>query len=255
LANLMHTNSFYKYVKHHIMHLAILATNTDDSAFAKAHPHDGDKWRALLGAVRPEWAFTVFDVTKGQFPPQQSRFDGWIIGGSPASVHDADVWVGRLMRLIRQITGLGQPMFGACFGHQAIAQALGGVVGKNPQGWKLGLAEMTDGRGVVTKQYAAHTEQVTALPKGASVVASSAHCPIASFAIGPAVLTTQYHPEMTHGFIVGLVEHLAHDLPAQVIAQARNDLQGFADSAASAQQIVTFFEHQAKAASKSMAVT
>lgn len=251
----MHTNSFYKYVKHHIMYIAILATNTDDSAFAKAHTHDGDKWRALLGAVRPEWAVTVFDVTKGQFPPKQSRFDGWIIGGSPASVHDTDTWIGRLMGLIRQIAGLGQPIFGACFGHQAIAQALGGVVGKNPQGWKLGLAEMTDDRGLVTRQYAAHTEQVTVLPTGARVVAHSTHCPVAGFAMGDHVLTTQYHPEMTHGFIVGLVEHLAHDLPASVIAQARDDLRGFADTAASVQQIVAFFEDHAKAASKSIAVT
>jgi GMP synthase-like glutamine amidotransferase len=251
----MHTNSFYKYVKHHVMHIAILETNTDDSAFAKAHPRDGDKWRALLGAVRPDWVFTVFDVTKGQFPPEQSLFDGWIIGGSPASVHDTDAWVGWLMDLIWQIAAAGQPMFGACFGHQAIAQALGGEVGKNPHGWKLGLAEMSDDSGIMIKQYAAHTEQVTALPKGARVIARSTHCPVAGFAMGDYVLTTQYHPEMTHGFIVGLVEHLAHDLPASVIAQARDDLRGFADTAASARRIVTFIEDHAKAASKSIAVT
>jgi GMP synthase-like glutamine amidotransferase len=237
------------------MHLAILETNTDHSAFAKAHPRDGDKWCNLLGARRPDWEFTVFDLTKGQFPPDQSRFDGWIIGGSPASVHDTDVWVGRLMGLIRQIAAAGQPMFGACFGHQAIAQALGGGVAKNPCGWKLGLAEMTDGRGMVVKQYAAHTEQVMALPKDARVVGRSAHCPVAGFAMGDHVLTTQYHPEMTHGFIVALVEHLAQALPADVIARARDDLRGFADTQASAEQIVAFFEDYAKAASKSIAVT
>ena len=237
------------------MHIAILDTNTDDSAFARAHPRDGDKWREMLGALRPDWQFTVFAVAKGQFPPEQSHFDGWIIGGSPASVHDTDAWVGRLLGLIWQIAVTGQPMFGACFGHQAIAQALGGAVGKNPGGWKLGLSEMTNASGTVVKQYAAHTEQVTQLPEGAEVMASSTHCPVASFAIGNHVLTTQYHPEMTHGFIVGLVEHLAHELPANVIAEARDALRGIADTAASAQQIVAFFEDHAKAASKSIAVT
>jgi GMP synthase-like glutamine amidotransferase len=236
------------------MHLAILETNTDHSAFAKAHLRDGDKWRDLLAAVRPAWEYTAFDVTKGQFPPDGSRFDGWIIGGSPASVHDDTAWIARLMGLIRQIAARGQPMFGACFGHQAIARALGGTVAKNPHGWKLGLAEMTGQQGAF-RQYAAHTEQVTALPQGAHICAHSAHCPVASFAIGHTVLTTQYHPEMTHGFIVALVEHLAHDLPASVITQARTDLRGFADTAASAQHIVTFFENHAKAASKSIAVT
>jgi GMP synthase-like glutamine amidotransferase len=251
----LHTNGFYKYVKHHIMRIAILETNTDDSAFAHAHPRDGDKWRALLGAIRPDWEFTAFNVIKKQFPPKQSRFDGWIVGGSPASVHDTDAWIGRLMDLIRRIAADKQPMFGACFGHQAIAQALGGKVAKNPNGWKLGLAQMTDLDGGVIQQYAAHTEQVISLPNGAQAVARSTHCPIAAFTVGDHVLTTQYHPEMTHGFIVGLVEHLAHDLPADVIAQARDDLRGFADTAASAEQIVAFFEAHAKAASKSMAVT
>ena len=60
---------------------------------------------------------------------------------------------------------------------------------------------------------------------------------------------------MSHGFIVGLVEHLAHSLPAAVIAGARKDLQGTADTAVSARSIVTFFEDHAKAASKSIAVT
>jgi GMP synthase-like glutamine amidotransferase len=225
------------------MQIAVLETNTDDSAFADAHPRDGQKWRDLLWALRPDWRFTDFNVTKGEFPPDQSRFDGWIIGGSPASVHDRDAWIAPLMTLIRYLVADGQCVFGACFGHQVIAQALGGVVAMNPDGWKLGLAQMTLSGGKTIRQYAAHTEQVVMLPFGAHVVARSTHCPVAAFAMGHNVLTTQYHPEMTHGFIVGLVEHLAHDLPGAVIAQARADLRGFADTATSAQQIVTFFEN------------
>jgi GMP synthase-like glutamine amidotransferase len=230
------------------MHIAILETNTDKSAFARAHPRDGDKWRALLQVLRPEWQFTAFAVAKGEFPPERSLFDGWIIGGSPASVHDTDDWVAQLMALIRDLAAQGQPMFGACFGHQAIAVALGGMVGKNPGGWKLGLADMQGGP--VARQYAAHTEQVLFLPPTARAMAHSAHCPLASFAIGQTILTTQYHPEMTHEFISGLIDHLASEVSADVIAVARQSLRDPADTDASARQIVAFFEDHAKIGSK-----
>jgi GMP synthase-like glutamine amidotransferase len=252
--DLAHTNGFYKYVKKAAMRIAVLETNTDASAFALAQPRDGEVWRNLLAGQRADWEFSLFDVTQGDFPPEQSRFDGWIIGGSPASVHDGAVWIDRLTALIRRIVGRQERVFGACFGHQVIAQALGGTVGDNPDGWKLGIAAMTGAHGTL-RQYAAHAEQVTTLPAGAQILAASDHCPVASFAMGEHVLTTQYHPEMTHRFIAELVEHLAHDLPAGVIAQARADLRGVADTAASVDQIVAFFESQARAASKSMAVT
>jgi hypothetical protein len=78
---------------------------------------------------------------------------------------------------------------------------------------------------------------------------------VAGFAIGTHVMTTQYHPEMTHGFILGLVGHLAHTLPAPVIAKAMETLRSFADTDVTARQTFAFFECLAKAAHKSIAVS
>lgn len=243
------------------MHIAVLVTNTDRSDFAARHPRDGEKFRALLAPLRPGWRVSAFDVAGGAFPATMDGIDGVIITGSPASVHDDEPWVRRLLDLIRDLAARETPVYGACFGHQAIAMALGGHVGPNPGGWVLGLVETALDEGAdppgPIRLYAAHTEQVTELPDGARIVGTTPGCPFAAFAIGTAVLTTQYHPEMTHGFISALVEETAGKVPAETTAAARASLARQADTGRIAAGIVAFFERAAQdsAASRSIAVT
>ncbi|GAB1478044.1 type 1 glutamine amidotransferase [Paracoccaceae bacterium] len=224
------------------MHIAVLMANTDESAFAQAHPGDGERFRALLQGCRPDWEVTVFSVKNGVFPPEEARFDGWLITGSPASVNDDAAWIGRLLALIRRLVSDGKPLFGACFGHQAIAKALGGTVGANPGGWVMGLVlTAMEGHGI--SLYAAHREQILALPPGAVVLGGNAECPVGSMAIGPRVLTTQYHPEMSAEFVAALVEAFAAKLPEEVIARARASLRGDkADTGWIAERIAKFYE-------------
>lgn len=223
------------------MHIAILMANTDESDFAQRHPKDGEKFTRLLAPLRPDWRFSVFSVKDGEFPGDLSGIDGFIITGSPASVHDTDPWVDRLMQLIRDIRRNDQPMFGACFGHQAIAKALGGKVETNPGGWVFGLAETTL-EGQPIRLYAAHVEQVTALPPGAQVLGGNAECPVGAYRIGDHVLTTQYHPEITPEFAAALVEEYADKLPPKVAATAQASLAQQADRDRIAARIVAFFE-------------
>jgi GMP synthase-like glutamine amidotransferase len=232
------------------VHLAILMTNTDESAFAQAHPKDGEKFTALIHSVRPGWTCEVFSVKDGTFPEDLSSFDGIIVTGSPASVHDGEPWVGKLFEVIRDIVARKIPLFGACFGHQAIALALGGKVETNPGGWVFGLAkaDVVDPAPWMTPlgrelaQYGAHIEQVTQPPEGARVLIGSAACPVGGFSIGDKVYTTQNHPEMTPDFIAALVEEYAEKLPADVIGKARDSLSERADYAAFAESIARFFE-------------
>lgn len=223
------------------MHIAILMANTDDSDFAARWPKDGEKFSTLLGGLRPDWQFSVFSVKDGVFPDGLVGIDGFLITGSPASVHDSDPWVAKLLALVRQIVAARVPLFGACFGHQAIALALGGVVGKNPGGWVLGLTRTTMENAEISL-YAAHNEQVLALPLGAEVLGGNAECAVGSFRIGTRVLTTQYHPEMTPAFMAALVAHLDGKLPEAAIAKASASLAGTADTERIATRIVSFFE-------------
>ena len=242
----------YKYVneKGPLMYLALLVTNTDESDFAQRHPKDGQKFPAMMARVRPGWRFEVFSVKDGQFPETIEGFDGVMITGSPASVHDHAAWIDELLDLIRKIHARGIPIFGACFGHQAIARALGGTVGQNSGGYVHGridnrithrlpwMAALPD----AFTLYGSHVEQVTRLPKAAVPVAQSTDCTIAGFVIGDTVYTTQHHPEMTPEFIAALTEEMADYLGPDVTATARASLTAPADSDAYAETIARFFE-------------
>jgi GMP synthase-like glutamine amidotransferase len=231
------------------MHIAVLATNTDDSDFAARHPRDVEKFRALLLGVRPGWTVTAFDLPKGEFPEDTKGFDGFLIGGSPSSVHDEDPWIDRLLVVIREAFTAGTPLAGACFGHQAIAKALGGVVGPNPGPFVLGTAETK----VVApapwmdpvasfRLAAAHGEQVTALPPGAEVVGRTPGCPAACYRIGATVFATQYHPEMTPNFLAALVEEFAPHFPLEVRKAARASRVLGTEGPRFAEWVARFFE-------------
>ncbi len=229
------------------MRIGILMANTDESAFAAAHPGDGEKWRAALAPLCPDCDFPVYAVKDGRFPDHVGTHDGFIITGSPASVNDLAPWLDRLFGLIREAVAAGVPLFGACFGHQAIALALGGAVTDNPGGWVFGTTTtevnapapwMAAGP---VRQYAAHVEQVTRLPDGAEVVMGNEDCPVGGFVIGQRVFTTQYHPEMTHAFVTALIEEYARKLPAEVARSAQASLVERAENDMVARWIMDFF--------------
>jgi GMP synthase-like glutamine amidotransferase len=230
--------------------IGILMTTVDPSDFARRHPDDGQKFRTLLGPLRPDWDWPVWPVRDGVFPDGLGAHDGFIITGSPASVHDPLPWIPRLMELIRAAVARGVPLVGVCFGHQAIAQALGGQVGPNPGGFVLGVERtetvadapwMRPAREALTL-YAAHGEQVTALPPGAQVLARNAACPVGSFRIGDGVFTTEYHPEMFPAFMAGLADELEGRLPEPVLARARAEADAPTDGAVFGEWACRFLE-------------
>ena len=121
--------------------MAVLLTNNDTSAFAAHFPNDGQKVVQLLQPLRPDWSFDVVSVKDGVFPSGPEAFDGYVITGSPASVNDDSLpWLGELLDFIRAVDAARQPLVGLCFGHQAVARALGGQVARNAAGWGLGTA-------------------------------------------------------------------------------------------------------------------
>lgn len=232
--------------------IAILLTSTDTSDFAKRHPDDGQKFTTLLQPLRPDWRFDVISVKDGAFPASADSYDGYVITGSPASVNGPEAWVAQLMSLIREIEARRIPMFGACFGHQAIAVALGGSVTRSDKGWGLGTAPTHFDRHAPWMEpfrdhlvlFAAHQEQVQDLPEGAEILGGDEFCPVGAYRIGDHIFATEYHPEMTYGFIAELLDELDDKLDAETMARARSSLQQPAEGPFFAQWIVNFLEYR-----------
>ncbi len=231
------------------MRLATLVTNTDFSDFAHARPLDDAKFAAMIQSVRPDWQVEAFWVCKNEFPADLTGFDGVMITGSPASVTEGVPWMLRLEDMVRDMINARTPLFGACFGHQIIAKALGAEVQQNPDGWAHGLIAVErvstapwTGENPNLGLYGSHIEQVS-LPSGAEALFQSQGCPNAGFAIGKQVFTVQHHPEMSREFIIDLVEEYAEYVGPEVTARARASLDlGSADGAAFASEVAAFFE-------------
>ena len=94
--------------------------------------------------------------------------------------------------------------------------------------------------------YAAHSEQVSELPEGATLLCQNEQCAIGGFAVGNTVFTTQYHPEMTDEFIEALVVELKDYVEPEVTQRARESLSVKSDRALFAGWICQFFEAGAK---------
>ncbi len=231
------------------MHIAVLDANTDRSALAARNVSEMEKFRALLAPTAPDWTVAAVKVDEGVFPDTLAGFDGIIISGSPASARDSDPWVGQLQALIRDAVAQDIPVFGACFGHQVIAAALGGEIGYNPHGWELGRVETRthspapwmDADCPVVALHAAHKEQVTVLPPGARVLGGTDLVPHGPLAIGDRIFTTQYHPEITTAFMAELIEEMDGTVESTVTDRARQGLPQDVNDAAMARWIANFF--------------
>lgn len=232
------------------VHLAIIVTNTDLSDFAHKHPLDGEKFTTMVHSVRPKWRCSIFLAHKNEFPKNPQSFDGIIITGSPASVHDDDPWIKTLLSFIQIAYKNRIPIYGACYGHQAIAMALGGNVEPNPQGWIFGLVKSE----IITKkpwmyalenthtQFAAHIEQVTELPTGAETITQTLGVPNCGFVISNLIYTSQNHPEMTREFFVALLDEYQDKLGGTVTKTAISSLELQENNEAYAETVAAFFE-------------
>jgi GMP synthase (glutamine-hydrolysing) len=144
----------------------------------------------------------VYEVTRGELPDRLDAHDGWIVSGSRRSTYEDEDWIRRLEDLVRRIVGEQQPLVGICFGHQMVAQALGGTVARADVGWGVGRKAFDV---VAAPEWMApverfdilmsHRDQVTRLPEGAEVVATADYCPVGAYRIGDHVFCVQGHPE------------------------------------------------------------
>ena len=191
------------------MKLAILETGFPPGDLAARFGDYPAMFARLLG---PGFQITPFDVQAGELPGDPDEFDAYLITGSPAGVYDELPWIAPLMDFIR--SAKAKKMVGICFGHQVMAEALGGRVVKSDKGWGAGLHRyatverepwMDEGGAIAAP--ASHQDQVVEQPPNTEVFLASDFTPYAGLAwTDRPAISFQFHPEFSPEFAKALIE-------------------------------------------------
>ncbi|MDP5307600.1 type 1 glutamine amidotransferase [Paracoccus spongiarum] len=185
--------------------------------------------------------FQVWHVEAMQFPDDIHAAEGWLLTGSRHGAYEDHPFIAPLEDFVRRAFAAGVPLVGICFGHQIIAQALGGKVIKHPDGWAIG-AQDYDFAGETVTLNAWHQDQVVAIPREARVVASNAFCENAALVYGDRAFTVQAHPEFDDAFLQGLMETRGKGVvPQDRLDRAAGRMGEAGGSAAIADRIDAFF--------------
>lgn len=160
-----------------------------------------------------------FDATAGEFPTDYD-YDAVIVTGSRASVYWDEPWIEELLSWLEGSIERGLPHLGVCFGHQALAMAMGGTVEPMDE-FEIGYREirrtgdsrLLDGIEATFTAFTTHGDAVTELPPGATPIAENEYG-LHGFERGN-VLTVQFHPEYDLGTAREITR--GKDLPAEHI--------------------------------------
>ena len=188
--------------------------------------------------------FKNYNVVDGVFPGGVDAADGWLITGSKHGAYEPHDWIPPLEQFIRDAYVARVPVVGICFGHQIIAQALGGKVEKFAGGWAVGR-KTYDFAGKPVALNAWHQDQVTVRPVDAQVVASNDFCENAALVYCDRMFTVQAHPEFEASFIDGLIRTRGRGVvPDDRLEAATATLDQPTDNARLADQIARFFRER-----------
>ena len=207
------------------MKVAILETGHPPGALADQFGDYRAMFARLLG---PGFEVESFDVAAGELPDPAAH-EACLITGSPAGVYEPLPWIAPLLDFIRSADRAR--MVGICFGHQAMAEALGGHVEKSDKGWGAGLQRYAvvrpepwmDGAGTIAVP-ASHQDQVVRQPPNSEVTVASDFTPFAGLAwTDRPAISFQFHPEFSPGFAKALIEKRHDVLPNHDAAIASLD--------------------------------
>lgn len=222
------------------MKLTILKTGEVPAAIAERFPTYPEMFKAMFARNNQHFDFEIIDVCNGEPLPDVSGLDAVLITGSPAGVYEDHSWLPPLREFIRQAYAHKVKMVGICFGHQVIADALGGEVRKSEKGWGLGRhtynvvnkpAFLQD-VGESVSLSCSHQDQVITPPVSASVILASDFAPNAGlYYENEAALTFQPHPEFEDEYAQALVQLRRGLAPDAVIEKGLASFDTPSDSA------------------------
>lgn len=199
-------------------------------------------------ALAPELEFRIWSALDGELPDDLQECDAWLITGSRHDAYSDLPWIQALRAWIRLAHDADVKLAGVCFGHQVIAQALGGEVVKSTKGWGLGVSVhpmlatgswMQPGLDQI-RILASHQDQVALLPLGATRLAGNDFCPNFMFLQGDHIVAIQGHPEFSVEYNRALIERRRDFLSDDRYQSSLSSLEGEVDSATMMQWLLQF---------------
>ena len=226
------------------MRIGILQTGAAPEALRPTLGDYPDLFVRLLAGQGFE--FRTWDVEHMAFPDSVRAADGWLITGSRHGAYEDHPFIPPLEVFIRDALAADVPVVGICFGHQIMAQALGGRVEKFSGGWAAGAQDYNfSGKTLVLNAW--HQDQVVEKPADAVVIACNDFCQFAGLAYDNRALSFQPHPEFQPEFVQGLIDTRGRGrVPDTLIDRALSRMDIPIDSPVIAQQISTFFKQHQK---------
>ncbi|WP_049937640.1 type 1 glutamine amidotransferase [Haloplanus natans] len=149
-------------------------------------------------------ALAEFDVTDGELPAD-FEYDAVVVTGSRSSVYWDEPWIDGLVDWVARAADCGRPVLGVCYGHQALAEALGGRI-EAMDDIELGYREvrrvddgdpLLDGLDDPFVAFETHSDRVAELPPGATLLAENERG-VQAFRRGDC-WGVQFHPEYDRG--------------------------------------------------------
>ena len=197
------------------------------STFSAVRQRFGDfeEWM-IKGCCLTNAEVPIIDVMEGEDLPPVEDLSGAIITGSPAMATDRAEWMNNLALWITRAVENNVPLLGVCFGHQILAQAMGGSVDYHPEGREIGTVEIKlteEGRrdpllGHLPEAFTAHVthaQTVTRLPSNALRLAGNPFEIHHAFRLGEDAWGVQFHPEFTADIMHAYVSEHAEALSNQ----------------------------------------
>ena len=176
-------------------------------------------------AIGPVWqgGYDVVDVRTDTPLPASDAAAAFVITGSAANVPTREPWMLRAEGWLREVAASGTPTFGICFGHQILAQALGGEVQRNPHGREMGtvgierVAHDPIFEGLPDRFHAnvTHIDSVVQAPPGAVSLARSALESHQALRFTETCYGVQFHPEIDAEVMRAYVESRRELLEAE----------------------------------------
>ena len=232
------------------MKIGILKCGTPPKDTLKEQGDLDEIFKKLLLLENSNVIVKGFDCIKEQLPKQSDfdNLDGFIITGSKYSSYDTKQWIRKLKTKIREMDRKKIKLVGICFGHQVIAEALGGKVILNSFGWEVSVSNIKMNR-IGKKLFnsdslniqSMHKDIVSDIKNTGLRIFSKNDCGIQGMIKDDHIFTLQGHPEYLPSTVKTLLLLRKDIIPLKICQKGLKKLTNSTDSKLISKFIGNFF--------------